>query len=389
MAVVLVVDDDTTQAKLLEESLTQRGHKVTLAANGRRAIEAGMRLRPDVLITDWLLGNPPNGIQVSDYVRAIRVETQAILITGFPSQDLRQTALDAGFFGYFTKPVDIDKLAGAVEQAVTSPTRPATHTVAVLEHDDTGKLLFANKGALELLHLPGELGAQHKMDLLFTKRSLQALTSHRFDWATLVTAGANPVNVETFSIYVGGGKQLLILLADPAQKTDPGVRALIEAGTSSLRSQAFRAPKKRILLIDGDTLQRHLTTRHIQSLGYQVHAAESCERGKQLLAADSEIGCVIIDYGAQPQPVAEIVRGLIDYRPDIRIVGTSTGLRKREFAAMGVSDFLVKPVTAKAVNDVLNPTERVASSELETAAPGEKKPTSAKAATPQHTRPAR
>jgi len=353
MAAVLVVDDDNDHAKLLESALAQKGHAAIRATSGRRAIAAGLRARPDVLVTEWLLGDPPDGIQVNECLRAVRSDTQAILVTRFPSHDLRHAALEAGFFGFFSSPVDLDKLSTAVEHAATTPpVCPPAFSVAAVEHDEAGKLEFANASARELLHLPEDAGAQQRIDHLFTKRSLQGLAAGRGEWATLVTPGANPLQIEAVAIHSGGGKQLLILATDPDQKASPVVRALIDAGATRVRSEAFRALKKRVLLIDEDYLQRRLAARNIESLGFQVHSAESYERAKLLIEADENIGCVIVDYGPQGASVTELVRSIQDFHPEVRIVGTSAGIRKREFEAMGVNDFILKPTTANVLKSL-------------------------------------
>ena len=55
MALVLVVDDEVGIARLLEDVLTDEGYEVTLATNGRQALERAAARRPDLVITDFMM----------------------------------------------------------------------------------------------------------------------------------------------------------------------------------------------------------------------------------------------------------------------------------------------------------------------------------------------
>jgi len=55
MAVVLVVDDEIGIVKLLEEVLTDEGHRVLIATNGRRALELAAKEVPTLVVTDFMM----------------------------------------------------------------------------------------------------------------------------------------------------------------------------------------------------------------------------------------------------------------------------------------------------------------------------------------------
>lgn len=55
MALVLVVEDELSIAKLLEDVLTDEGHRVVLAGNGRQALEVASREVPDIVVTDFMM----------------------------------------------------------------------------------------------------------------------------------------------------------------------------------------------------------------------------------------------------------------------------------------------------------------------------------------------
>jgi CheY-like chemotaxis protein len=55
MAMVLVVDDEFGVASLLEDVLTDEGHSVVIASNGRQALERVAAQRPDIILTDFMM----------------------------------------------------------------------------------------------------------------------------------------------------------------------------------------------------------------------------------------------------------------------------------------------------------------------------------------------
>jgi CheY-like chemotaxis protein len=55
MAVVLVVDDEFGIAKLLEDVLTDEGHHVLVATNGRQGLERAQIECPDLVLTDYMM----------------------------------------------------------------------------------------------------------------------------------------------------------------------------------------------------------------------------------------------------------------------------------------------------------------------------------------------
>lgn len=55
MALVLVVDDEFGILKLLEDVLTDEGHAVMVAVNGKQALDQAAEKRPDLVLTDYMM----------------------------------------------------------------------------------------------------------------------------------------------------------------------------------------------------------------------------------------------------------------------------------------------------------------------------------------------
>jgi DNA-binding NtrC family response regulator len=116
MAKVLVVDDKETYRRYLTLELEVQGHEVVVAASAREAIEVGVELPPDVLVVDWMLNDERNGLEVADAIWAANSDVQTILITGYPSADLRRDTMERGI-RFIKKPFTLKAIAEAVHKA--------------------------------------------------------------------------------------------------------------------------------------------------------------------------------------------------------------------------------------------------------------------------------
>lgn len=116
---VLIVDDNVDGAESLAMLLKLRGHETFLAHDGREAIEAAERLRPDAVLLD--IGLPTmNGY---DACREIRntpwgADMLLVAVTGWGQQEDRSRSESAGFNTHIVKPVNHDLL---IELLATVP----------------------------------------------------------------------------------------------------------------------------------------------------------------------------------------------------------------------------------------------------------------------------
>jgi signal transduction histidine kinase/CheY-like chemotaxis protein len=118
---VLVVDDNHDSAESLAALLRIDGHNVTMAHDGRAAIDAADRFRPDVMLLD--LGMPQmDGCEVCRQVRRASWGQGIVLIaqTGWGQERDRRQTREAGFDWHLTKPVDHSELRHLLAQ----PGRP-------------------------------------------------------------------------------------------------------------------------------------------------------------------------------------------------------------------------------------------------------------------------
>jgi PAS domain S-box-containing protein len=107
---VMVVDDnrDTAQAEAM--LLRMHGHKVTLAFDGRSALEMFDAVNPDVVLLD--IGLPEvNGYDVASQLRARgHRDVLLIAVSGYGQSEDRKRSKQAGFDCHLVKPVDVREL---------------------------------------------------------------------------------------------------------------------------------------------------------------------------------------------------------------------------------------------------------------------------------------
>jgi CheY-like chemotaxis protein len=109
---VLIVDDNEASAKTLGWALEAAGHEVTIAPDGRTAIEAAQEIAPQVVLLD--IGLPGmNGYEICQVMKQSPALAKTIFIaqTGWSGEENRRLSEEAGFDHYLVKPVSIDALA--------------------------------------------------------------------------------------------------------------------------------------------------------------------------------------------------------------------------------------------------------------------------------------
>jgi two-component system chemotaxis response regulator CheY len=118
---VLVVDDEPYVRTIVRLLLEKAGYDVLEATNGEAAIEAlnagENRLVMDVVICDIRMPKI-NGIQAIEYFQREYPHVPVIVLTAYPETQMAVSFMRSGVTDYLVKPVDAQKLMGAVERAM-------------------------------------------------------------------------------------------------------------------------------------------------------------------------------------------------------------------------------------------------------------------------------
>lgn len=117
MAKLLYVEDNEMNRDMLSRRLTRRGHEVLIAEDGEEGIQKANDEKPDLILMDMSLP-VIDGWEATKRLKST-AETAAIPIIGLTAHamaDDREKCLAAGCDDYDTKPVDLPRLLGKIEQ---------------------------------------------------------------------------------------------------------------------------------------------------------------------------------------------------------------------------------------------------------------------------------
>ena len=117
---VLIVDDEPSYRDYLERYLVREGYEVLTAATGQDALEIGKSFHPRVVLADWMLKDHMHGLEVAESLREESPEMRILLMTGFPSSEIRHEADRAKVFRFLEKPFGLEEVAQAIREAAHS-----------------------------------------------------------------------------------------------------------------------------------------------------------------------------------------------------------------------------------------------------------------------------
>ena len=107
--VILVVDDEEAQRKVLAGFLRKRGYGILTAASVDEALDLARVKTIDLVLTDLRMPGR-TGLDLVQDLRGVNPEIPVVVITAFGTVDSAVGALKSGAADYLTKPVDLDEL---------------------------------------------------------------------------------------------------------------------------------------------------------------------------------------------------------------------------------------------------------------------------------------
>lgn len=117
---VIVVEDTYDDQQLISHILEHHGAQVLLAKDGNECLDLLRQTEPTLIITDLAMPGK-DGWQTLVAIRS-NVETAhipVIAITAYHSADVAEDAMEAGFDGYFPKPVHPQTFVSRLAEIIT------------------------------------------------------------------------------------------------------------------------------------------------------------------------------------------------------------------------------------------------------------------------------
>ena len=121
MATILVVDDELGIRALLSEILTDEGHTVELAENAAQARSVRELLRPDLVLLDIWMPDVDGITLLKEWAASAQLSMPVIMMSGHGTIDTAVEATKYGASAFLEKPITLQKLLRAVEQALVKP----------------------------------------------------------------------------------------------------------------------------------------------------------------------------------------------------------------------------------------------------------------------------
>ena len=114
---VLLVEDDTSTAKSIELMLKSEGYVVDTTDLGEDGLEIGKIYDYDIIILDLMLPDM-DGYDVLKALRASKVETPILILSGLAEMENKIKGLGFGADDYLTKPFDKRELVARIQAIV-------------------------------------------------------------------------------------------------------------------------------------------------------------------------------------------------------------------------------------------------------------------------------
>ena len=116
MITILLVEDNEMNREMLSRRLERKGYKVVIAVDGEKSLEVARAHKPDLILMDMSLPvvdgwEATRRMKADDALKHIPV----IALTAHAMANDREKALEAGCDEYDTKPIDLPRLLGKIE----------------------------------------------------------------------------------------------------------------------------------------------------------------------------------------------------------------------------------------------------------------------------------
>ena len=118
-SLALIIEDEKNLADLLRGYLVREGFEVHEAFDGEAGLEAARRLKPDVVILDWMLPGL-DGMGVLQELRRFS-EAYVIMLTARAEEVDKIVGLSAGADDYLTKPFSPGELVARMRAMLRRP----------------------------------------------------------------------------------------------------------------------------------------------------------------------------------------------------------------------------------------------------------------------------
>jgi CheY-like chemotaxis protein len=225
---VLLAEDNAVNQRLAASLLERRGHRVTIASNGREALDALERGRFDVVLMDVQMPQM-GGFEATAAIRERERETgehiPIVAMTAHAMKGDRERCLQAGMDEYLTKPLDSRLLCALVESLAAGEGEPASGALLSVSDEVLARVggdrqllaeiskLFVDDAPLHLQRIRQAIDARDGDALRRAAHGLKGAAAN-FDAAGVVTAARTLEEMGKNNQFAGDEAAWLVLFTE-------------------------------------------------------------------------------------------------------------------------------------------------------------------------------
>ena len=109
MKKILVIDDEEMMVDVLKISLEELGHQVTGFHDPEEGEQVALENDYDLILVDLRMPKR-NGAEITQSIRDSKPDARIVVSTGYPTDPLAQSALEAGALTLLKKPSEIREI---------------------------------------------------------------------------------------------------------------------------------------------------------------------------------------------------------------------------------------------------------------------------------------
>ncbi len=119
MSLILIVEDNEKNMKLVRDILQAKGYQTLEAGTAEEGIELAIANKPDLVLMDIQLPGM-NGIEALKVLRAETSTAQipVVAITASVMQQDKKEVVDSGFDGFIEKPINLREFLASVKSVL-------------------------------------------------------------------------------------------------------------------------------------------------------------------------------------------------------------------------------------------------------------------------------
>ena len=252
---LLIADDEKNVSLILQKELARRNYEVSVANDGRSAVEFAQKVDYDVIVMDMTMPQM-DGIQALKVIKQAEPSPEIIMLTGNATLETAIEAMKAGAYDYLTKPCKIEELDVLIRKACERRELQKENLymqTRLSRKEPVPFLITNNRKMKELLSLVEKMAATDSSALILgesgTGKELIAQSFHRF----------SPRRAEAFIDINCGAIQETLLESEMfgyekgaftnADTSKPGLFELADRGTLFLDEVGELSPRLQVKLL--------------------------------------------------------------------------------------------------------------------------------------------